>query len=190
MTRRPCLPAPAAREPEDPVPRPAQPDDLYRLHVPTDPCLSPDGKQVAFTVTRCAVGKDGYRSSVWLAPADGSEPARRVTYGPRTDAHARFSPDGRTLAFLSDRRTKVEEDPKLDAEKERQDAVQVHLLPLDGGEARRLTDLPRGVDDFAWSPDGRSLAVLTSSLGATRETDARKRNRPAAPKPGSAQLSV
>ena len=72
------------------MPRPAQPDDLYRLLVPADPSLSPDGTWVAFTVTRSAVGRDGYRTSVWLAPSDGSTPARRVTYGPRADAHARF----------------------------------------------------------------------------------------------------
>jgi len=171
------------------VPRPAQPDDLYRLHIPTDPSLSPDGRWLAFTVTRPAVGKDGYRASVWLAPADGSEPARRLTYGPRSDAHPRFSPDGRTLAFLSDRRTKVEEEPKRDAVKDRQDGVQVHLLPLDGGEARRLTDLPRGVSSFEWSPDGSQLAVLTSSLGPTPEADARRRGRPAPPKPGETPLS-
>jgi dipeptidyl aminopeptidase/acylaminoacyl peptidase len=183
--RRRTLPA----HPEVPVPRPAQPDDLYRLLVPSDPVVSPDGAWVAFTVTRSAVGRDGYRSSVWLAPADGSAPARRLTFGPRTDAHPRFSPDGRTLAFLSDRRTKVEDEPERDAAKERLDAVQVHLLPLDGGEARRLTDLPRGVDDFAWSPDGTTLAVTTASLAATLEADARRRGRPAPPKPGETPLS-
>ena len=171
------------------MPRAAQPDDLYRLHVPTDPSVSPDGRLVAFTVTRSAVGKDGYRASVWLAPADGSTPARRLTYGPRSDSHARFSPDGRTLAFLSDRRTLVEEEPKRDAVKGREDGVQVHLLPLDGGEARRLTDLPRGVSGFEWSPDGLQLAILTSSLGATLEADARRRGRPAPPKPGDTPLS-
>ena len=171
------------------MPRPAQPDDLYQVLVPTDPCLSPDGTWVAFSVTAAAVGRDGYRTSLWLAPADGSTPARRLTYGPRVDAHARFSPDGRTLAFLSDRRTKVEDEPALEAVKDRHDAVQVHLLPLGGGEARRLTDLPRGVDEFAWSPDGSTLAVLTSSLAATREADAKRRNRPAPPKPGETPLS-
>jgi acylaminoacyl-peptidase len=183
------VPPVRATSPEDPLPRPAQPDDLFGLQIPTDPCLSPDGRWVAFSVTRSAVGRDGYRTSVWLAPTDGSAPARRLTQGPRTDAHARFSPDGRTLAFLSDRRTKVEDEPKREADKERRDAVQVYLLPLDGGEARRLTDLPRGVDDFAWSPDGSRLAVLTSSLGATREADARRRNRPAPPKPGELPVS-
>jgi acylaminoacyl-peptidase len=171
------------------VPRPARPDDLYRLQIPTDPRLSPDGRSVAFTVTRSAVGRDGYRASVWVAPMDGSAPARRLTYGPRSDAHARFSPDGRTLAFLSDRRLKVEDEPELEATKDRQDGTQVHLLPLDGGEARRLTDLPRGVTDFAWSPDGSRLAVMTSSVGATRALDARRRGRPAPPKPGETPLS-
>lgn len=169
--------------------RPAQPDDLYRLQVPTDPCLSPDGRTVAFTVTTTSVGRDGYRSAVWLAPADGSSPARRATYGPGRDARPRFAPDGRSLAFLSDRRIKVEDEPRLGEAKDRHDGVQVHVLPLDGGEARRLTDLPRGVEDYVWSPDGTMLAVLTTSLGATREADAKKRNRPAPPKPGETPLS-
>jgi acylaminoacyl-peptidase len=172
------------------VPRPARPDDLYRLQVPFDPRLSPDGRTVAFTVTRSAVGFDGYRHAIWTVPVNGSGEARRTTLGARTDRHARFSPDGRTLAFLSDRRLLVEEEPDRPKEaKEREDAVQVHLLPLEGGEARRLTDLPRGVTEFAWSPDGRTLAVLTSSLGATAEADAKKRGRPAKPKPGEPPLS-
>ena len=172
------------------MPRPARPDDLYRLAVPFEPRLSPDGRTVAFTVKRSAVGRDGYRHAIWLAPTDGSAEARRLTIGARTDRHPRFSPDGRTLAFISDRRLLVEEEPDRPKEaKDREDCDQVHLLPLDGGEARRLTDLPRGVDAFAWSPDGTRLAVLTSSLGATREEDERRRGRPAKPKPGETPLS-
>ena len=170
--------------------RPAHPDDLYRLAVPFDPRLSPDGRSVAFTVKRSAVGRDGYRHAIWLAPTDGSADARRLTIGARTDRHPRFSPDGRALAFISDRRVLVEEEPDRPREaKDRQDCDQVHLLPLDGGEARRLTDLPRGVEGFAWSPDGTQLAVLTSSLGATSAEDERRRGRPAKPKPGETPLS-
>ncbi len=172
------------------MPRPARPDDLYRLAVPFDPRLSPDGRSVAFTVKRSSVGRDGYRLSVWLAPADGGGGARQLTIGARSDSHARFSPDGRTLAFLSDRRLLVEEEPDRPSEaKDRDDCVQVHLLPLNGGEARRLTDLPRGVEDFVWSPDGATLAVLTSSLGATADEERRRRGRPAKPKPGEPPLS-
>ena len=84
------------------MPRPARPDDLYRLAVPFDPRLSPDGSRVVFTVKRSAVGKDGYRQAIWSAPVDGSEPARQLTLGVRSDGAARISPDGGTLAFISD----------------------------------------------------------------------------------------
>ncbi len=172
------------------MPRPARPEDLYRLSVPFDPRLSPDGRLVAFTVKRTAIGRDGYRYAIWLAATDGSGPARQVTLGSRADRHPRFSPDGRTLAFISDRRLQVEEEPDRPKEaKDRLDCDQLFLLPLDGGEARRLTDLPRGVTDVAWAPDGRSLAVLSSSRGATMAEDTRRWGRPAKPKPGETPLS-
>lgn len=100
----------------------------------------------------------------------------RLTIGVRTDGRARFAPDGKTLAFLSDRRKVVEEE--LGGPRDREDASQIHLLPLDRpGEAQRLTNLPRGVDDYAWSPDGTHLAVISSSWGADRATDDRLRRR-------------
>jgi dipeptidyl aminopeptidase/acylaminoacyl peptidase len=172
------------------VPRAASPDDLYRLRIPSDPRLSPDGRLAAFTVKQTSPGRDAYRQSIWAAAVDGSSEARQLTLGARVDRSARFSPDGRTLAFLSDRRLFVEEEPGLPTDPgDRDDRHQVHLLPLEGGEARRLTDLPRGVESFAWSPDGRTLAVLTASVGATREEEARRRRRPAKPKPGAPPLS-
>ncbi len=168
------------------MPRPPRPDDLARLRLPTDPRLSPDGRLVAFTVQTVAPGHDGYRSAIWLATTDGSRPPRQATLGAKQDSHPRFSPDGRTLAFLSDRRLTVEEEPAIGKEaKDREDGTQVHLLPLDGGEARRLTDLPRGVDGFEWSPDGRRLVVSTSSRGATREDDAKARGKDTKREPGS-----
>jgi dipeptidyl aminopeptidase/acylaminoacyl peptidase len=155
--------------------------------VPTDPRLSPDGSRVAFRVQRVRPTFDGYSSAIWLAAVDGGKGSgapRAITLGARRDGHARWSPDGRALAFLSDRRPIVEEEPGAPADRE--DGTQVHLLPIDGpGEARRLTDLPRGVDAFAWSPDGRSLAVLSSSRAADRAADARARGKAPDAKPGS-----
>ncbi len=169
--------------------RAPRPDDLYRLRIPTDPQLAPGGDRIAFTVQTVASTWDGYRHAIWSAAFDGSAPAERLTIGSKHDTSPRFAPDGRSLAFLSDRRIGVEEEPA--AAKDREDAVQVHLLPLDRpGEAQRLTNLPRGVEEYAWSPDGGRLAVVSSSHGATVAEDARRRGRPAkGPDPGDRPAS-
>ena len=172
------------------MPRPPRPDDLARLRIATEPRLSPDGTSAVITVQTVAPGLDGYRQALWIVPTDGSRQPRQLTLGARRDRHPRFSPDGRTLAFISDRRAHAEdEDPSPVPKGEREDVNQVHLLPLDGGEARRLTDLPRGVDAFEWSPDGQRLVVVSTSHGATRAQDRRRRGLGRADEDGSTPSS-
>ena len=168
--------------------RPFRPHDLYRLRIATEPRLSPDGSRVAFTLQTVAPTRDAYRHAIWAVDTDGGDP-RQLTIGMRHDTHARFSPDSRTLAFLSDRRLQVEEEPTAGDPKEREDGLQIHLLPLAGGEATRLTDLPRGIRAFEWSPDGGRLFVLSSSHGSTREEDRRRRGKAARPKLGEPPAS-
>src|SRR6185369_17933869 len=127
--------------------RAPRPDDLYRLRIATEPRLSPDGQHVAMTLQTVAPGFDGYRHALWLVPTEDGDAPRQLTIGARHDRQPRFSPDGRTLAFISDRRLLVEEEPSRsrdrdrggggDARPEREDREQIHLLPLAGGEARR-----------------------------------------------------
>ena len=166
--------------------RAPRPDDLYRIAIPFDGRLSPDGRHASFTVQRVGPSFDAYRTSIWVAATDpdgGEGEPRRLTTAARRDWHARWSPDGRRLAFLSDRRSTVEEEPA--AGTDREDVTQVHVLPMDRpGEARRLTDLPRGIEGFAWSPDGKWLAVRSASHAADRKADARSRHKLADAKPG------
>ena len=166
------------------MPRAPRPDDLYRLRIATEPRLSPDGRHAVVAVQTVAPRFDGYRHALWQVETDGTAPPRQITLGAEHDRHPRYSPDGRTLAFISDRRRRVDDEPTLTdrdrtrpgaRERDREDVSQVYLLPLDGGEARRLTDLPRGVDAFEWSPDGSQLVVVTTSHAATRAEDDRKR---------------
>jgi dipeptidyl aminopeptidase/acylaminoacyl peptidase len=163
------------------VPRAPRPEDIFRLRIATDPRLSPDGRWAVVTLQTVAPTYDGYRQALWLVPTDQARdgPPRQLTIGPRDDRHPRFAPDGRSIAFISDRRLHAEEEPARPKDStEREDKDQVHILPLDGpGEARRLTDLPRGVEAFEWSPDGRRLVVVSISHGATHADDARARGK-------------
>jgi dipeptidyl aminopeptidase/acylaminoacyl peptidase len=104
--------------------------------------LSPDGTRIAYVVTEIDAEKDEYRSSVWLVDLHGGGPVR-LTRGPKRDTAPRWSPDGRHLAFLSDR---ADERPQL------------YVLPLDGGEPRKLTSLDGGVGPATWAPDSRRIA--------------------------------
>ncbi|HET9345528.1 MAG TPA: S9 family peptidase [Candidatus Limnocylindrales bacterium] len=158
------------------MPRALAPDDLYKLRVPTDPRISPDGSRAIVTVQTSAPKGDGYRHALWVVPLDaGAGEPRQLTLGTKNDSSPRWSPDGRSVAFLSDRRHIVEEEPDAPDKKEREDGTQVYLLSLDGGEARRLTDLPRGVGGFEWSPDGSKLVVTSTSHRANRKDDRKAR---------------
>jgi dipeptidyl aminopeptidase/acylaminoacyl peptidase len=126
--------------------RPLTAEDMADFTRLADVQISPDGALVAFVAGEQFKTDSAWaRSQIWVVPASGGE-ARPFTGGPRTDTTPRWSPDGRTLAFLSDR-----------LENGRQ---QIYLLDRAGGEARRLTDLRGEIDELEWSPDGRQLAFL------------------------------
>src|SRR5207237_6633080 len=86
------------------VARPPRPEDLYRLRVAAEPRLSPDGRHAVVALQSVSRGFDGYRDALWIVPTDGSSGPRQLTLGARHDHFPRFSPDGSTLAFISDRR--------------------------------------------------------------------------------------
>ena len=135
--------------------------------VVADAALSPDGELIAFTVAASARPSGPDRpafapSAIHAVPAAGGE-TRRLTFG-RSDSTPRWSPDGRWLAFLSDR--------------EKDGLRQVHLLPRDGGEAQQLTHVTgaipiaggRSLDPLAWFPDGRRLAFLMADAPDEEQT--------------------
>ena len=173
------------------MPRSPRPDDLYALKAPVDLRLSPDGRRVAFTVRSVAPGHDGYRHAIWIVPTDASEPARPLTLGTLCDQAPRWSPDGRTLAFISDRGGLLQaagaaDRAGLPKEWPKEGCRQVWLLPLDGGEARQLTRLPRDVTDITWSPDGRRLCAVSAARTAEDPGPPRRPDDP--PEPDGRQI--
>ncbi|MCW5850534.1 MAG: S9 family peptidase [Anaerolineae bacterium] len=137
---------------------PVVPEDIYQLGWPEDPRLSPDGRWVAYVRVSVDKAKNSYRRAIWLAAADGALPPRQFTSGQGSDHSPRWSPDGRRLAFVSNR----------EGEKD-----QVYVMVVDGGEARSLTCLETGARSPAWSPDGSQIACVARVSAEDREREDR-----------------
>jgi len=130
-------------------------EDLTGLKFVGDPRLSPDGKNVVFTLTTMDLEKNGYRTVLWMVSQDGSAPGRQITgsgFDDRLvkDTSPRWSRDGASIAFLSNSSGNN----------------QAWVLPMDGGEARRVTRLQDAASDIAWSPDSRAITYVSRAPAA------------------------
>jgi dipeptidyl aminopeptidase/acylaminoacyl peptidase len=140
------------------------PTDIGVLRWASDPRVSPDGAAVAFVVNRVDLDANRYCSQVWLAHADGSAPPRPFTAGAARDRHPRWSPDGRWLAFVSHRDDH---------------GATIHAMPVaGGGEVVTVASWPEEVEELAWSPDGRALALLARCRDGQRYGTGAERDQP------------
>jgi dipeptidyl aminopeptidase/acylaminoacyl peptidase len=137
-------------------------EQAIAVYRPSDPQFSPDGKKLAFSVSRPPKGTTRGQE-IWVLDV-ATRDLRRFAHSAKSDRHPRWSPDGKKLAFLSDR----------------QERSQIHLIPTDGGEAERLTEGKHAVTTLEWSPDGKHIAFLAAEpktqaeeKKATNKDDAR-----------------
>ena len=129
---------------QSPAKHPITFDDLIKLHRVSGANVSRDGKWAAYTVSTPDLGANRSVSNIWTISTAGGAPLQ-VSQGGH-DSSPAWSPDGKTLAFLSSR----------------DGNSQVYLLSLEGGEARKLSQLSTGADSFLWSPDGKTIAFTSS----------------------------
>lgn len=128
-------------------------NDLIQMHRVGGAQVSPDGKWVAYTVTTPDVEANRNASNVWIVPTAGGAPMQLTQSG--HDSSPAWSPDGKTIAFLSSR----------------SGTSQVYLLSMEGGEAEELTHLSTGADIVKWSPDGKTI-LFTSGVYPDCKDDA------------------
>src|SRR6267378_5591828 len=118
--------------------------DMIGMHRVTEPEISRDGKWIAYTVTTPDMDANRGASNIWIVSTAGGEEMQLTRSG--HDSSPVWSPNGKTLAFLSSRSGNS----------------QVYLLSMEGGEAHSLTKLSTGADMVKWSPDGKALAFTSS----------------------------
>jgi dipeptidyl aminopeptidase/acylaminoacyl peptidase len=147
-------------------------EDYFAFKFVGDPHLSPDGKAVAYVLTTIDQKKNRRESSIWIVPSDGTAAPRRLSAEGFSSNSPRWSPDGKTLAFLSARASDLPagESPKS----------QIYLLSIaGGGEAIALTKLKNSVQSYQWSPEGSRIVLVSTSgpmdgvAAADRKSDVR-----------------
>ena len=110
--------------------------DEFQLQLPTDPQISPDGKNIVYVRRFADPMTDRRYSNLWLVNSDGTN-HRPLTSGNHNDASPRWSPDGTRLAYLSDTDGKQ----------------QLYIRWMDTGQTARITNLDQSPESIAWSPD-------------------------------------
>lgn len=184
-----CLLITAISAPAQQQPRGTTPEDYFSFEFVSDPRISPDGKLVAYVVTRIDRAQNRRSSSIWMAATDGSRAPWQYTTSPQTSNSPRWSPDGKWLAFLSSRPADsstaaaatspspaASPAPASPAGAPEQPRTQVYLLSMSGGEARRVTNLKNGVSSFQWSPDGTRLVAVSRVGPSDARTESRDRS--------------
>ena len=142
--------------------KPITHETLWMMKRVSAPTVSPDGRWVVFTVMEPNYDPDKAVSDLWLAPADGGAPPRRITNTKAAENGVVWSPDSRSIAFTTKR--------------EGDDAEQVYILDLAaGGEARRLTNLSTGASSPKWRPDGQTILFESDVYPNAYDDDANKK---------------
>ncbi|MBI2213118.1 MAG: S9 family peptidase [Acidobacteria bacterium] len=141
--------------------KPIDHETLFLFKSVGSPTPSPDGRWVLTSVTESAYDEKDEVSDIWIVPADGSAKPRRLTAGKGGESGAAWSPDSKRIAFT--------------AKRDGDEANQLYVLDLSGGEAQRITKLTLGARAPKWSPDGKLILVQSAVWRGVADEDANKK---------------
>ncbi len=116
-------------------------DDILAMARISDAQVSPNGEWIVFVLRKTDLEADRGRTDLWLVGIDGTN-LRRLTSHPESDSNPRWSPDGKSVWFISNRT----------------DSSQVWRIRIDGGEAEQVSEQPLDVGNLVVSPDGKNIA--------------------------------
>ncbi len=140
--------------------RPLEAKDLWTIPRVGSPAPAKDGTWAVVPVTTYDLDKNEGRTRLWMVSTTGAFEPRALTSGDVNSSAPRVSPDGTRIAFVR--------------KKDKGEKPQLHILPLDGGEAEKVTDLPLGVADPRWFADGRRIAFLAPLISGYLTPEATK----------------
>jgi dipeptidyl aminopeptidase/acylaminoacyl peptidase len=133
-------------------------DEMLKLKRVSDPQLSPDGTKIAFVLTDVNQEQNTRNNDIWIVPVAGGAPVK-VAGTERSEDRPRWSPDGKQLAFVSNR----------------EGGPQVWVIPASGGEPKKLTALATGASGLTWSPDGKWIAFVSEVFPACADAACNER---------------
>ncbi|HTT33982.1 MAG TPA: S9 family peptidase [Methylomirabilota bacterium] len=142
-----------AQETAKPAPAPAAMtptiDQSLEWQSAYNPKISPDGKRVVYEVQKTNWEENAFERNLWIADVASGE-SHALTTAKKSSTDAEWSPDGRWIAFLSDRPAQIPGTPE--------GKKQVYVISVEGGEAQQLIKVENEVSDFEWAPDSKHIA--------------------------------
>src|SRR3984885_12838887 len=136
-------------------------DQALEAQTASGAALSPDGQRVVYEVSRTNWKSNAFERDLWIADRGGN--THLLTMQEKSSSGAKWSPDGRWVAFVSDRPGQVAET--------KADSRQIYVIDPTGGEARQVTKLDDGVDGFEWGPDAKTIAFTTKDRFSKAQKD-------------------
>ncbi|MEZ4884404.1 MAG: S9 family peptidase [Chitinophagales bacterium] len=135
--------------------------DLYDIQLISTCALSPDGQTVVYPVHWVEEKTEKKYANLWSVDTNTAK-ARQITFGKQMDTNPQWSPDGKSIAFTSNR----------------EEETQLYIIQFGGGEAEKMTDVKGSIGYFEWSPDGKKIVFnlqRKSKESIEQETDEQKK---------------